>query len=337
MSRVRKVFIYLMAILCGSLTAWGQAPVLTTGSAAAMSVLRGHDAGITSVRFSNDGAWLGSSSLDGTVRLWSTRTWKTERILNHGSEIYAIAFSQNTDLLVSGGYDQRLIFWETKSGKLLRTVKFPDWIVAAAFIPTGQLAVGCADGIVRFVDPGTGVINRTLDTKGEIVSLDVSADGRYLATGIPVRMWDLATGELLTKDVRAFGQNGLSFSPSAQLLASAEGTGGARVLSVPVGERRESLRLEVQKKVLGPSGYDQVTVNMPVSAIAFSRNGTWLATGGTDFGVQLWQVTGDVVAKMPARVLSGHTMTVTGVSFSPDGSLLASASLDRTVRLWKLR
>lgn len=322
--------ICLAAVFCNGFVALGQAT-------APAAVLREHRSGVTAVRFSKDGAWLASSSLDGTVRIWLTRTWKTARVLNHGAEVYAIAFSNDGRLLVSGGYDRRLIFWETSSGKLRRAVKLPDWIVAVTFTPTGQLAAGCSDGRIRLLDQNTGIIKGTIDTENEILSLAVSADGRYLATGIPIKLWDLASGRLLSKDVRGLGQNGLAFAPSGERLASAEGTGGALIWSVPTGEPREVLRIETQKQVLGPSGYTSVTMNMPASAVEFSPNGTWLAIGGTDCSIQLRQVTSDSVAKTATRVLAGHLMTVTGLSFSPDGSRLASASLDRTVRVWELR
>ena len=335
MSNVNKGFqivklFCLAAILCHSLTAYGQVSAPAT-------VLREHRSGVTSVQFSDDERWLASSSLDGDVRLWSTRTWKATRVFNHGEEIYAIAFSPDGRLLISGGYDRRLMFWEIRTGKLRRVLKFPSWVVGIAFMPNGQLVAGCSDGTVRLLNSSTGAIERTINTENEIVSLTVSADGRYLATGLPIKLWDLASGRLLSKDVRGLGQNGLAFIPSGERLASAEGTGGARIFSVPTGEPREVLRIEAQKRVFGSSGFTQVTVNMPASAIEFSQDGTWLATGGSDFGVQLWQVTSDAVAKTPTRIFSGHTMTVTGVSFSPDGNHLASASLDRTIRVWKLR
>jgi WD40 repeat protein len=335
MSRIAPALLLLGALLRDSVATAEQPPAPTAPTPVA--VLRGHRAGVTAVRFANDGAWLASASLDGTVRLWSTRTWETERTLEHGSEVYAVTFSPKGDLLVSGGYDHRLVFWELPSGRKHREVKLPDWVVAVRFTSAEQLVAGCADGVVRLIDPATGAVRRTLETKREIVSLDVSTDGRYLAAGVPVRIWDLATGELLSKETRALGQNGLAFSPSGPLLASAEGTAGARVLSVPGGESRQALALEVKKQLRGPTGPVQAAVNMPASAVAFSGDGGWLATGGTDAGVQLWRVTAGTVASTATRTFAGHTMTVTGVSFSPDGGHLASASLDRTVRIWALR
>lgn len=313
-----------------------------TAESVSSSVLQGHRAGLTSVQFSPDGDWLASSSLDGTVRLWSTRTWKTERNLNHGAEVYAIAFSRDGKLLASGGYDARIVLWSVASGKQVRAVKLSDWISGLSFTPAGDLVAGSNDHTVRVIRPQDGAILRTIDTKQEVLSLAVSTDGRYLATAIPVKIWNLTTGEALTKEVRAFGNNGLAFSPNGQFLATAEPVGGARILSVPTGERRQSLNITQQKKMKGPQGYVQELFNMPASAVAFSADGMWLATGGTEFGLQLWRLVDEsnsttLTANTPTRVLTGHSMTVTGVSFSPDGKYLATASLDRTVRVWPLR
>jgi WD40 repeat protein len=69
-----------------------------------------------------------------------------------------------------------------------------------------------------------------------------------------------------------------------------------------------------------------------VYAVAFSPDGTLVATGSKDMKIRLWNSATGVVQ----RTLEGHTGSVYNISFSPDGRFAASASWDRTILIWDL-
>src|SRR5262249_19265635 len=67
-----------------------------------------------------------------------------------------------------------------------------------------------------------------------------------------------------------------------------------------------------------------------VYGVAFSPEGTRLATAGADKTTKVWDATSGRVL----FTLAGHTDAVYGVAFSPDGTRLATASADKTTKVW---
>ena len=70
------------------------------------------------------------------------------------------------------------------------------------------------------------------------------------------------------------------------------------------------------------------------SSVAFSPDGTILASGNSDQPVHLWRLTGRF--RSDGTTLADDT-DVMSVAFSPDGGTLATGNCYKTVRLWDLR
>jgi WD40 repeat protein len=79
-----------------------------------VSSLNGHTDTITDVSYSTDGTRVATSSLDGTVRLWDTKSgallWTF--IDKEGGPVWSVTFSSNDLQLMAGTHD--LLLWDTR-------------------------------------------------------------------------------------------------------------------------------------------------------------------------------------------------------------------------------
>ena len=117
------------------------------------------------------------------------------------------------------------------------------------------------------------------------------------------------------------------FSPSGEIIAAGNWSGGIKLLDVPNLEEKRVLRGHTDR-VGGISWYPGSTL----VGSSVSSNAVNLASSGGEGDIHLWSLT----QATPLSTLSGHTGRVCRVEFHPSGKYLASASYDTTWRLWDM-
>ena len=120
----------------------------------------------------------------------------------------------------------------------------------------------------------------------------------------------------------------VAYSPNGQLLAS---SGCSRLAEDKLRCRQGAIRL----KTVGAGHADRLLQGHEdmVLSLAFSPDGTRLASGSADRSILIWDL--DQPDGAPTA-LTGHDGAVLALAFSIDGRIVASAGRDQTIRLWDL-
>jgi WD40 repeat protein len=273
--------------------------------------LSGHRDGATSIAFTSGGYTMATGAGSGQVRTWDASTGEGLGTLpEHDAAVRSIAMGGPYGFLVASGADDGVHLWDISrraEASLDDSDALP--VSSVAFTPDGSILAAGGGSTIRLWDTATGTMRATLETTvSDISSIIFMADSGMLVYGgadASVWLWDLANDPQPVPGELEPPVSALALSPDSAILAIGDAA-GVQLRDMATGATLATLPT--------PSGE-------VVSSVAFSADGSLVATGSATGGVILWAASGDESASQAsAPADTGSTNAATTGETTPTGA-----------------
>lgn len=328
----------------------------------------GHQGVVRTMAVSPDGRWLASAEDSAVVRLWDVSTRSPVRQFRAASgSVFALAFSPDSRSLAAGGASGIAVCWDVASGKETHTYSANDRAIGAlAFAPDGKaLGAVLADGTSRIWKQKEDEPRMMMGLTGRPTAAMPSAPTTTIAYTPDSRIVAYATGkgqailtfleptkvhpELATsvqlevaskkdnKKEKAPAEHKpavVALSPDGRTVA-ARTSGGLMLweVSSAILPQGRSPEFDNYAKTAQPNNVRwEVPDGDRAVALAFSRDGQYLAVGRDDGAIALW----DIAAATELHRFAAHPDRVHSLAFLPKNRALVSAGGDASLMVWDM-